>query len=184
MWSRRKFLTAGAAVSTAAVAPFTSVAAILNDLDGGSAAKGNYYALVDESIPASRVLGAVVAEPARIARNALVMRWPELQRAMPSHGAIFGLTRYSDIAIVMQLVAQHGARLAYANVTAGDRAQYMSEQNIEQLPWLTKMLEVVNEQGCTVPGNLPTACRSMNLHRTAEANNDGLVAWTIVYGNA
>lgn len=170
MLPRRAFLKLGAVTPAFTLAMPWALAAA----HGPVVESQRHYVLVDSALNASVQFGKVVASTHRIGREALLTQWPTLQQNVGTHGVISGLTRRSDLPIVMQLVAEHGARIVFEQAAA---------ENLDKL--VTAMHSGLAQNHGTHTGALPPACRSMVAPTSLCAPSvNALVGWSIEYGNA
>jgi hypothetical protein len=178
MLARRTFLQASA---LAAVASPLAVSARL------AAATGHgipHHVLVDKSLGHSGAFASAWATDAHIARGALVSDWTRLQAALGAQGRISGLSRASDLPMVMQLVAAKGARLVYRSEHDARSGAWQHGTPLPADNWSQHLGERIALRGggvCPAPLSADLRCtNSVPLIAPSEF----LIAWSVVYGEA
>lgn len=129
--------------------------------------------VVDGARDASVRYGQGFADTHRIERGALLTRWADLRDQVGAHGAISGITRPSDLPVVLQLVATHGARVAFS--------ASVGEHGLDTL--LQRMRAGLGPVACARADALPRSCREGALAGwPAHAGAVSWLGWVVEYG--
>lgn len=171
MWPRRHFLKLGAAASaTALVAPW----ALAGSRAPAAAQGGRHYVLVDGSLAPSVRFGQGFASSHRVDRDALLTQWSFLQSHIGARGVVSGLTRPTDLPIVMQMVAAQGARATFS--------ESASDERVHEL--LQRMRGELTPVACAQADGLPAQCRGgMMADRPHHTGPDTWLGWSVEFGN-
>lgn len=171
MWPRRHFLKLGAVASaTALVAPWT-----LAGTRSPAAVRGErHYVLVDGSLAPSVRFGQGFASSHRVDRDALLTQWADVQTHIGSSGVVSGLTRPTDLPIIMQMVAAQGARVRFS--------ESVTESRLPEL--LQRMQDEITPVACARADALPAQCRAgMVAALPAHTGPGTWLGWSVEFGN-
>jgi hypothetical protein len=149
------------------------------------------YVVVDASLTDSAAFADAWDVQARIDRMALLTQWPQVQAAMGAAGTVSGLTRASDLPLVMQLVSLQGARVLFRSEHDARAAGALQHQVREQRVALPSVLAAADAWSVRLGAQLaalgrPVAPAPASLRCAAGAAQtcgaDYLVGWSIAYG--
>jgi hypothetical protein len=189
MLARRNFLQAAAFAAVAL--PLAAAARVAPALRDPALAAG--FVLVDPSLAESVSFADAWHDAARLDRMALLTQWPTMQSAMGAAGTLSGLTRASDVPMVMQLVALQGARVLFRSehdarasgalqhrMSAPPAAWRATDWTQAGDAWAQTLGAQLAAGGRPVAA-LPAALRCSAVEASA-CQADYLVGWSIVYG--
>lgn len=171
MWPRRHFLKLGAVASaTALVAPW----ALAGNRTSAAGQGGRHYVLVDGSLAPSVRFGHGFASSHRVDRGTLLTQWADLQSHIGAGGIVSGLTRPTDLPIIMQLVAAQGARVTFS--------ESVSDGHVQEL--LRRMQDALTPAACVQAGGLPEQCRGAVMADLPGHTGPGTwLGWSVEFGS-